>query len=85
MTDKTLQNAGHQPLVGGRCVAQSELHLDHFVEPDMRYEGSLCDVDRFDRHLVIGYRQVETAEQSGSSKTRQVLYRFWAAGTIRTS
>ena len=68
MTDQTMQNAGHQPLVGGRCVAQSEGHLDHFVEADVRYESSLFDVDRFNRHLVIGHRQVETAEHSGSSE-----------------
>ena len=68
MTDNTLQDAGHQPLVGGRCVAQFKKHLDHFVEPDMHYEGILFDVNWFDRHLVIGHRQVESAEHSGSSE-----------------
>ena len=67
MTYKTLQDAEHQPLIGGRCVAQSAGHLDHFVELDVCYEGSLFDVERFDRHLVIGHRRVETAEHGGSS------------------
>ena len=37
MIDQTLQDAGHQLLVGGRFVAQFEGHLNHFVEPDVSY------------------------------------------------
>ena len=67
MTEKTLKDV-KQPLIGGRCIAQFEGHFNHFVEPDICYESSIFDVEQFDRHLVIGHRQVETAEHSCSSK-----------------
>ena len=68
MTDEILQNAGHQLLVKGQCIAQSKWHRDHFVEPDVRYNSCLLNVDQFERHLVINHRQVETAEHSGFCK-----------------
>ena len=67
MTDVTMQDAGYKPLISGRCIAKCEGQLYYFVESDVSYESSLFNVDRVDRHLMIGHRQVETAEHSGFS------------------
>ena len=82
MTDDALQHARHQLLVGGRCIYQPELYLNHFVKFDVSYVSSLLDVDRFGRYLIIGHRQVETAEHSGSSERVQCLIKSGEQKTI---
>ena len=42
--DQTLQNSSYQPLISRRCVTETERHLRHLVEADMRNECCFLDV-----------------------------------------